>query len=123
MTDYKRVKTHGKTEPAVSETFATVVKTIHEEYKAKLVFGLQSAGQDMVCRYLVGSISPRLYATIILKPKEILISLHNADSCEVPNDAAMPRYAKDLANQIRSATRGSKLVKFKQESLRAGGSK
>lgn len=119
MTDYNRVQTHGKTEPAVSETIATIVKAIHE-FGGKLAIGWQSANQDMVCRYLCAAINPKLYVTLIITRKErIEISLHNADDIRVPNDDLTPRYAKDLANQIRSATRNSKLVTFKQPALRS----
>jgi hypothetical protein len=118
MTDYNRVQTHGKTEPAVSETYATVVKAIHE-FGGKLAINLQTAGQGMVCRYMCASISPRLCVTLILIKDKIEISLHSADDLRIPNDDVMPKYAIDLANMIRSATRNSKLVTFKQPALRS----
>lgn len=120
--DYRTVHGVCNTNADISQIFSTTVKSIHE-FGGKLAINLLPANKDKICRYVCSGISPRLCVTLILKLKEIEVSLHSADDLRVPNDDVMPRYAIDLANQIRSATRNSKLVKFKQESLRVGDSK
>jgi hypothetical protein len=96
-----------------------IVRAIHE-FGGKLAIGWQTANQDMVCRYICAAINPKLNVTLVITRKErIEVSIHSADDLRVPNDDLMPKYANDLANQIRSATRNSKLVTFKQPALRS----
>lgn len=100
------------------ETYAAVLKAI-SQFGCELSIGLQKAGENMLCRYVYSAVKPKLFVTLIITPKDrIQISFHNGDDLRVPNDSLTPKYAIDLANQIRSATLNSKLVKFKQPELR-----
>lgn len=105
--------------PVVSETFATVIRAIHG-FPAKLSIGWQQAGTGISCRYVCDVLSPRLFIDLVYQDNgKILISLSNGDVWQADHDLIMPRYAFDVAHQIRSATRNSKLVRFKQSALRS----
>ena len=116
--DYNLVQTQGKSEPAVSETIAAIVRAIHS-FPAKIAIGWQNSVSGMSCRYVVDVLSPRLNIDLMHQyDGKILISLSNADHWQINHDEIMPRYAFDVAYEIRSATRNSKLVIFKQPALR-----
>lgn len=111
------VRTNGKSEMALSETIAAIVQTVHN-FGAKLAIGWQRAESSLICRY-VTNLNPRLFIDLTHRDDDkLIISLSNGDIWHANHDELMPSYAVDLAIEISEATRRSKRVIFKQQSLK-----
>lgn len=119
--EYNLVTTRRNSKPKVFDTLAAICKVLND-FGAILSIGWQKIGSMLACRYVVVNRSPMLIVDIFHDDHDrLLISMSNGSFWQVGHDSIMPASAFDLAFEIRSATRGSKSVRFKQEAFKQKG--